>query len=388
MEKKDQHSSLDSSPFGEGAAGLSAKVPARMNTGSDGGEADDEISLKALILKLQEWWKYLLSKWLIIVIAGTIGGALGFAYAFYKKPIYKAELSFALEDDKGSGGLGGALGLASQFGFDMGGSGGGAFSGDNLLQLMKSRTMVEKTLLSAVDVKGEKQTLAELYISFNKLREGWKNKPGLENIQYLPDADRSAFSLQQDSVLGTFYNAIVKSNLTVDKIDKKLSIIAVNVNSENELFSKFFTEVLTKEVSDFYVDTKTKKSVQNLAILQHQTDSVRRALNAAITGVASSVDANPNANPARQVLRVPSQSRQVDVQANQAILTELVKNLEISKVSLRKETPLIQVIDRPILPLEKELYGKSRGVMSGGLVGGFLIIGFFFIKKLLEGLTS
>ncbi len=101
------------------------------------------------------------------------------------------------------------------------------------------------------------------------------------------------------------------------------------------------------------------------------SDSVRRALNLAITGVASSVDANPNTNPARQVLRVPSQSRQVDVQANQAILTELVKNLEISKVSLRKETPLIQVIDRPILPLEKEKLGKLRGLLTGGLLGGF-----------------
>jgi hypothetical protein len=28
----------------------------------------------------------------------------------------------------------------------------------------------------------------------------------------------------------------------------------------NELFSKYFTEALVKEVSDFYIDTKSKKS--------------------------------------------------------------------------------------------------------------------------------
>ena len=345
---------------------------------------ENEISLKELILKLSEWWKYLLSKWLIIAASGIIGGLLGFTYAFITKPIYIAELSFALEDEKANG-IGGALGVASQFGFDLGVSGGGGvFSGDNLLEFMKSRSMIEKALLTTIKVKSKEQTLAELYIGFNKLRNSWASKPELKNVQFLPHADRLTFSLMQDSVLGTIYNSIIKNNLSVSKIDKKLSIIAVRVSSKNELFSKYFAEILTNEVSDFYVDTKTRKSVQNLTILQHQTDSVRRALNLAITGVATSVDANPNANPARQILRAPSQRRQVDVQANQAILTELVKNLEISKVALRKETPLIQIIDKPILPLKKEKFGKLKGMILGSLLTGILVIFYLLAKKVIR----
>src|SRR5471030_2471462 len=245
----------------------------------------DEISLKELILKLIGWWHYLLSKWKIIVIAGVIGGALGFIYAYRKKPIYKAELSFALQDEKSGGGRRGGLGLANQFGIDLGGGGtGGEFSGDNLLELMKSRSMVEKTLLMPVSLNGKRETLAELYISFNKLRADWKGKPELESIHYLPDADRSKFTLKQDSLLGVFDKALITSNLTVDKLDKKLSIISLKVSSTNELFSKYFAEVLTKVVSDFYVQTKTEKSINNVSVLQRQTDSVRRALNAAISG--------------------------------------------------------------------------------------------------------
>ncbi|MDB5121066.1 MAG: lipopolysaccharide biosynthesis protein [Sphingobacteriales bacterium] len=332
----------------------------------------DEISLKELIITIREWWIYLLSKWLYILLAGIFGGLIGLGYTFVKKPIYKAELSFALEDEKAGGGLGGALGLASQFGFDLGGGGGGAFSGDNLLELMKSRAMVQKALLTEIELDGKKQTLAELYINFNDLRNSWKNKAELSSIQFLPGEDSEKFTRTQDSLLGVFHKSLISANLTVDKVDKKLSIIAVKVNSENELFSKYFTEVLVKEVSDFYVETKTKKSVQNLNILQHQTDSVRRALNGAISGVAMSVDANPNANPSRLILRVPSQRRQVDVQANQSILTELVKNLEISKVSLRKETPLIQIIDKPILPLEVIRINKMSSFFIGFLLAVFL----------------
>jgi hypothetical protein len=350
----------------------------------------DEISLQDLILKIGELWRYLLKRWIIILFAGILGGILGSTYAYFKKTIYKAELSFALEDDKSSGGgLGGALGLASQFGIDLGAAGGGgAFSGDNLLLLMKSRSMVESALLTTQYVDKKEQTLAEYYISFKGLRNGWENKPSLRTVKFLPNSDRSKFSLEQDSILGSIYNNIIKNNLSVDKIDKKLSVITVRVNSENEIFSKLFTEVLVKTVSDFYVDTKTKKSVQNVNILQRQTDSVRRELNSAINGVASSVDVNPNANPALQILRAPSQRRQVDVQANQAILTQLVANLEVSKVSLRKETPLIQVIDRPILPLEKDRIGRLTALVIGGGIGMFLVILALLVKKLLWNVLS
>jgi hypothetical protein len=334
----------------------------------------DEVSLKELILKLKEWGGYLLSQWKLITLIGFIGSFIGFYYASTQKTYYKAELTFALEDEKSGGGVGGALGLASQFGFDLGSNGGGAFAGDNLLLLMKSRSMVEKALLSTVRINGNTQTLAEFYITYNNLRKNWDKDPELKDIQFPSNSDRSNFTLKQDSILGKFQKAIIDNMLILDKLDKKLSIIVVRVRSENELFSQYFTEVLAKVVSDFYIETKTKKSVQNVNMLQHQTDSVRRVLNYAIGGVALSVDANPNANLARQILGVPSQRKQVDVQANQAILTELVKNLEVSKVSLRKETPLIQIIDRPILPLEKEKLSVLKGLSIGGLLGGFMAI--------------
>ena len=248
---------------------------------------NDEISLKELIQKIQEWIAYLKTQWKLIIGIAALGGIIGFVYASFQKPSYLATTTFVLEEDKGGGGLGGAMGLASSFGFDLGGGGGGLFTSSNIIELMKSRLVVEKTLLNPVQVAGKEISLADYYIQINKLNEGWSKKPALANINFPVNADRTKFSLEQDSILQTISAGLTKNNLVIAQKDKKVSIISLTVKTESELFSKLFCEQLLKETSDFYIETKSKKSRLNVDILQHQADSIRAELNGAITGVAA-----------------------------------------------------------------------------------------------------
>ncbi|MDP3667902.1 MAG: Wzz/FepE/Etk N-terminal domain-containing protein [Sediminibacterium sp.] len=338
--------------------------------------SSDEIDIKEVIIKLKGWLLYLKSKWIILTLMGFIGCVIGFGYAYMQKPTYTATLTFALEDEKnGSSGLGGALGLASSFGLDLGTSAGGAFSGANLIELMKSRRLVEQSLLNPVIVEGKQISLAEMYIQNNGWRKKWEVNPDVNRqLQFLPATSRDKFTLEQDSVLGIIFSNLTANNLIVSQKDKKVSIITIEVQASNELFSKYFAEILAKEVSDFYIETKSKKAKLNLSILERQADSIRAELYNAITGVALANDKTYNLNPALIVRRTPSARRQVDVQANTAILTELVKNLEMARVTVRKETPLIQIIDRPILPLLKESVSKRKSTFTGGFFAGVIIL--------------
>lgn len=348
---------------------------------------NEEISLKELIGKMKEWKDYLLSKWKVISFVVVSGSILGLTYSFTKKPTYTATLSFALEDEKAGGGLGGALGLASSMGLDLGGSAGGMFAGSNLAELFKSRSMVEKTLLSPVLFNGKRISLAEMYIQNTNWRKGWIEDSKLSKIEFLPDANRENFTRTQDSILGVMFQRISTTSLTVAQKDKKISIIDIDVSSGNELFAKYFCENLARRVGEFYVETKSKKARINMNILERQVDSIRRELNGAITGVAIANDNTFNLNPALNVRRAPSARRQVDVQANTAILSELVRQVELAKVTLRKETPLIQVIDRPIMPLKKERFGKGKGIVLGGFLAGFFCVIFLILKKILKSLA-
>jgi uncharacterized protein involved in exopolysaccharide biosynthesis len=350
---------------------------------------NDEISLKELIQKIREWYLFLLTKWKLIVLAGIIGGLIGFTYAYFQKPTYKAVLTFALEEEKsGGGGLSSALGLASSLGIDLGSSAGGAFSGANLIELMKSRKLIEKTLLSPISINGKTQSLADYYLEFNEVKKNWDEKPLLKGIQFPVDADRTQFSLQQDSILKNIATGLVKSDVAVSQKDKKISIISIEVNSTNEVFAKTFCETLAFETSEYYIEIKSKKARMNVEILQYQTDSIRAELNSAITGVAAAADNVFNLNMAMNVKRTPGARRQVDVQANTAMLTSLVTNLEMSKMALRKETPLIQVIDKPIFPLEKEKVGKLKSLVLGGFLAGFLTVLYLVFSSLYKKIVA
>jgi len=347
-------------------------------------QTSDETSFRDLINVIRKWVSYLFSKWPIILIAGILGGIAGFVYAYNDKATYTASTTFVLEDsDKGGSGLlGQYAGLASMAGIDIGGGGGGLFQGDNIIELYKSNTMIRKTLMSEVDLNGKKVPLIDGYIALNKLREGWKKNAGLKNISFT--AGQTVFNRSEDSIINNVVGDIKKNYISISKPDKKLSIIEVDVVSKDELFSKILNNQIVKNVNDFYVQTKTKKSLQNLEILQHQTDSVKRVLNGSINNAAAVIDATPNLNPTRQILRTSVQRSQFNAEANKAILTQLVQNLELAKIMVRKETPLIQVIDEPILPLRIDKLGKIKSAMIGAIILGMISIVILIGKKFIS----
>lgn len=348
---------------------------------------EEEGSLRELVLAIREWCRYFLSKWYIILIAGLIGGVLGLAYAFTKKPVYTATTSFVLETGGKGNALGAYAGIASSFGIDLGGGGGGLFEGENILELYKSRNMITSALLTEADFGGRRQLLVDRYIDFNDLKKNWEQKPELQNISFHAD-NLYANPAQQrvhDSIMGQIVKRISGEELRVEKKDKKLNIIYVAVQSGDELFAKAFNETLVKNVNDFYLETKTKKNIDNVRILQAKTDSVSGILSGSINRAAAVADATPNQNPTRMAQRIaPIQRMTANAEINKEVLGTLLENLELSKISLQKETPLIQIVDEPILPLEKSRFGRLKGIVLGGLVAAFLVFIFLVVRKVYD----
>jgi hypothetical protein len=338
----------------------------------------DEISIKELIQKFQAIWHFLLSKWRKIFIAGIIGAVIGVLYAFLQPIKYTAKLSFVVEDGKSAGG--GLASLAGQFGFDIGGAGGGGiFSGDNILLFLKSEGLIRETLLTAYN-EGGKLTLADRYAEARELKEEWLNDKKIGPINF------SQFSIgmiprKQDSLLQEIISDIIELDLSVAKPDKKASFIEVKVTTQDELLSKLFVDRLVKIATDRYVESKTKTKALNVSKLQIKADSLSAILNNKTFEAAASQQSLVDANPALKTTPIASEISSREKTMAAAIFAEVVKNLEISKTILNQETPVIQIVDQSTFPLKKEKVSKLKSLIIGGILAGFLFVLYLLGQK-------
>lgn len=346
---------------------------------------NDELSIKEIIQIIQDWWKYLWSKWLFILICGLVGGGLGVVYSLFKAPKYSAHLSFALVEDSGS--MSGLADFASSMGLSaLFGGNSGAFSGDNLLEIVTSRYIVEETLLTPVVFKGEKKTLADAYIQFSNIRKKWnKNKkvPELKTLSYPIGQPRETFTRVQDSVLYRFYKSVSNPKfLRIARVNKKISIVTVDFISYDEQFAKLFLENLIDQTYIFYSKTRTAQLRTNVEMMEHKADSVKKLYEDAL--YKSAGIPLLNVNEAASFAAVPRIKQQANAQLYSAVYTEVLKNLETLKLDLARTTPLVQLIDTPRYPLYKSRFGKLLGLLFGGFLGGFISVLYLISKKYLK----
>lgn len=314
----------------------------------------DEISLKELIQRLQASLNYLWSYRLRLLLMCLFGGVLGFGYAhFFKEVTYTSRLTFAVEEKSG-GGVGNLAGIASQLGFDLGGGGGGLFTSDNLVLLLRSQNIIESSLLTPL-AKLNNDHLLNAYLKEHFAKELIKGKLNL----IAAGKTRNGFSRLEDSTLLVVINR-VQNATKVGRLDKKASIIELQITDTNEQWAYLMSLQLIEKAKAMYSDLKTGKTARTLTVLETRVDSVKRALDGLMG--AAAVEADQNQSLVLMRARVPVAKKQMQIQLLTAMYGELVKNLELTRFTLEREEPVIQIIDAPNMPLENR--GKGRVVLS------------------------
>ncbi len=321
----------------------------------------------------------LLKKWWLIVIVGLAAGLAGIYYAGKQKIMYQSRLTFALDGGDGTG-LSGAASLASQFGINIGSGSNELFAGDNILSIMKSRRLVEQTLLSTDTFDNKPVTFVQYFLDQSKHTNA--KTSNIEDIHFPVGHPRSTFTYQQDSILYDCYNKFATSYIVTDKPDRKFNIYEVNVTNPNEKFTKDFTDRLVAETNDFYIKICTQKAKQTLDILEQRVDTMKRKVNSSIGGKAEIQDVN--LNPAFSAAAVPILKEQANIQVYSSAYAEMFKNLEIAKYQYLKQIPLMQIIDAANYPMKKVKVSKLKTAIIFSFAACFITLLILWIISLFK----
>ena len=308
---------------------------------------------------LGRWWKGLI----VVLILGAI---LGFTYGILNPRKYQAEMIIAVEDDDSNG----WQNLLQQFGIDVGGNNpGGIFKGDALIRLFSTRNMVERTLLQEVEFgDGTTGMLANRLWAQTKMSKAEIFK-GLS----FP-ADRSLFTPLHDSAMMLLYRHTAEEVINADKPERKLSLIMLRATHTDKYFAHAYVTTAIDQTANYYVELLTSKAKSNLRVLRREADSVQILMQQNLVNSASSSDLN--INPNRAALRVDQNRALVELQVSVTIYGEIIRNLKLAEIGMRKQTPIIQIVDYPQFPLARVgmspiMWAAVRGFIASSI---FLVL--------------
>jgi len=337
---------------------------------------EESISISFIVDSIKDWVSFIFSKRKIVIRGTIIIMILIISYNYIKSPVHYARTTFVLDNDTSSGSMGDLSSLASLAGINASSfiDASSLFQIDNIQELYRSSSMLKNTLLSSAKINDKEILIIERFAKAEKLINKWR-KLGIN----LEDFKNKKLSRLQDSLIKESIKLIKKEYLLVDKPSRKTTILEIGFIHKDELLAKSFNENLVSIVNKFYFDTKTLKTGANLEILKKQSDSVKNVLNESILVLAEKDQNIPYLNALDKISLIPYQKAMIDVQVNSAIYGEIVKQLELAKVTHRNNMPLIQIIDKPILPLENSRWKLVKTFFLSFIIGvSSIILGLSF----------
>jgi uncharacterized protein involved in exopolysaccharide biosynthesis len=310
---------------------------------------------------LQDILIFIKKRWYIPVTVFLVGGAMGYLSIYRKKPTYTATISFVLStENRQSGNF---QNLVAQLGYDASTSGSeNIFTGNNIVELFKSRKIVRSALFNRLPN-------GQLLLNFiAKAQHGANPFP----------ADTTKFSQTQKNLLRIIVNEVANSFTVFNKND--LVFYYISAKSENPWVANYTASSMLHETARYFIETKTQVATSSLKLLEKEADSISVALRHLFQSSASVNDMTYNINPSLMFQRSSVFINQAKATALGAAYTEAVRNLEMAKINLQKETPLFRIIDEPDMPLKAE----KRSALSFALFRGtvFLFLALFIMAAI------
>ena len=346
----------------------------------------ESFSLLNLINSMKNWFFHLFSNLRGIFIITSVFLTIALLYNYVKSPVHYARTTFVLDSESSSNSIGDIASLASLAGINASSfiDASSLFQIDNIQELYRSSSMIKETLLSEYNFGDNSILLIDRLAINEKINKKWEKL----NVNFSIYRSNPTNLRAHDSILNEVVKIIKEKYLIVDKPSRKTTILEIGFDHKDELLAKSFNENLVSIVNDFYNKTKTQKTGENLKILERQADSVKKVLDKSILILAEKDQSIPNPNPLTKVSLVPYQKALIDVQANGSIYQEIVTQLELAKVTHRNKTPLIQIIDKPTLPLENSRLNLFECLVFGILGGLFFSVTYYSLSRFYKSLIN
>jgi uncharacterized protein involved in exopolysaccharide biosynthesis len=303
-------------------------------------------------------------RWRPVALFAILGGILMGLYSLTLDPTFVASATFHPEKGKKQSisldPVAALLGSSFQ-----------ASGTDEMIGVLKSRTLSEKVSADSVVFQGKKWLMADLILEYTPKDFSIKKALGLQKKK-TPSLEEKIYQV------GRKLRSVFK--------------VTTNDNGFMVMSYSFYNHDLTGLVCDKYIDNlleyyknqKIEKALLNKVYYQEQADSVKTELDNASYAVARFYDSNKY----RTQLSTEVKARQMEAKVKwlSEIYTQLLLQLEQAKSQIQQDTPVIQILDPPEPPFDMISTSKFKLIFIGLFFGAFVCAVYVTRKQLKEDL--
>ncbi len=281
----------------------------------------------------------LISRWRVVATITLAGSALATAYAFLTPTIYRAEAtvlpSSAISSSSGLAQLGNLGDAATQLGLNLGGN--GADPSALFPKLLRSRGLGLAVLSREYTGEdGQSRTLFE--------------------VLGVDEADERR---RQERALRRFHSGVLRYGH-----DRKSGVSSVAVEMEDPVVAAAVANDLIDELDQRSREIKLEQA-------QNQVDFVSERVAAIAVDLAKSEERLREFRSANRqtggspTLMLEEARHMRDVELNQQLFITLKAQQEIALIEEGRNTPLIAVIDRAVVPVRRHAPDRAGIMLSG-----------------------
>lgn len=292
-----------------------------------------EIDLLEVFIKTWQHRKFII----LFTAAFTI---LGIAYALLKQPLYESSTKLYKTEGESSS-MSRIQGLASQFGF-----GGSLGSSElfNITDLVNSRSIKTQLLYKKWDTEKYQDSVNLItYWEIEKATKAEDTHAGLETL-----------------------NEFIGVNT-----DEETQLTTITVLMQEPELAADVANHIVFLIEDYIQNKQKMQTRENLAYIQKRLDSVKVELTRAEEDLKSFRKRNRMTSLSPE-LQTQQMRLQRELTIKQEVFLVLQKELEMTKIELVKETPVINILDKAEAPVLRAKPKRKLVVIISLFAGLFL----------------
>lgn len=340
------------------------------------------VDVQELKNKIAAYKQRIKKRWYMHIILSLVVTAILLKIAIGTKAEYTVQATFLPAQSAES-----ALSPISMILGSAGGDGGGS---DYFIPLMQSKTISEQVAEDSIMWNGKKRLLADVIIE-NEPPQSFITKMSSQFVRWIiktlsPPPPGSGEANPRQNVIDGAYIARLKTTVEASAEVETQGLIFLKYTDTNPSLSKIIVYRYIDVITNYYKKQKTEKSRINYEFYVHRTDSVKAVIDANLRKGAKIEDEEKF----KIFVQDAIPSKQIEGQAEllKQIYGELITMREAALNDLMKDTPVVQVLDKPEPPFDVSRPNYILNIV-GGLMLGFILSVIISIWKLLkEDITS